>query len=361
MNKFWLLPLAAFAVIAEAAPLNPAVVHKEVKIVRRPITVSVVGPDLAACPADGKVTVEAMIRHLTGAIEKELSRRPDLIVLSETCDMWLEMPDEQRHDWIAMRGDKILNVLREYAKKYHTYIVYPTYRELGNRRYCNSAFLIDREGDVVSVYDKVYPTVYEIDFGVVPGQGPVIAETDFGTLGMVICFDLNFWELLDRYAALRPDVITFSSYYHGDFMLQAWAYKCRAHLIASTVGRLEKDVFTPCGTPQRVEHNYFYTFSERINTNCAVVHIDFNWEKLQAACDKYGPVLRIDTARGVGAVTLFCDDPAIPIHDIIREFGIELWDDYYRRSTEAAVRARAKAASTTCSVKKAAAHANDEK
>ena len=342
MKKRLLLPLIVFAVLAEAAPLDPAVVHKEVKIVRRPITVSVVGPELAAYPADGKVTVEAMIRHLTGAIEKELARRPDLIVLPELCDMWQGMPREQRHDWIALRGDSILNILREYARKYRTYIVYPAYRELGNRRYANSAFLIDREGDVVSIYDKVYPTVGDIEFGTIPGKGPVIAETDFGTLGTAICFDLNFWELLDRYAALRPDVIVFCSYYHGDFMLRAWAYKCRAHLIAATIGRLEKDVFTPCGTPQRVERNYFRTFSERINTNCAVVHLDFNQAKIQAACDKYGPALRIDTAGGVGAVTLFCDDPAIPIHDIIREFGIELWDDYYRRSTEAADRARAK-------------------
>ena len=52
---------------------------------------------------------------------------------------------------------------------------------------------------------------------------------------------------------------------------------------------------------------------------------------------------RRDAAGGVGAVTLFCDDPAIPVGDIIREFGIELWDDYYRRSTEAAEHARAEA------------------
>lgn len=344
MKKSLILPgLLASAIMLEAAPLNPAIVKKEVKIVRRPVTVSVIGSELLPYPADGAVSADAMIRHLSSWIDRELYRKPDLIVLPELCDMWQGMPAERKHEWIAERGDKILKVMQEYARKHKTYIIYPAYRELGDRRYTNAAFLIDREGDVIAIYDKVYPTVGDIAFGTVPGREPVVAVTDFGTIGMVICFDLNFWELLDRYAALRPDIMAFSSYYHGDFMLQAWAYKCRAHLIAATINRLEKNVLTPCGTFQRSERTYFRTFSETINTNCAVVHIDFNWGKIQAACNKYGPVIRIDTAGSVGAVTLYSSDPALPIDDVIREFGIERWDDYYQRSTDAASRAAAKA------------------
>ena len=34
----------------------------------------------------------------------------------------------------------------------------------------------------------------------------------------------------------------------------------------------------------------------------------------------------------VGAVTVLSNDPAKPIDEIVREFGLILWDDYYARS-----------------------------
>ena len=34
----------------------------------------------------------------------------------------------------------------------------------------------------------------------------------------------------------------------------------------------------------------------------------------------------------VGAVTILSHDPDLPIDDIVKEFGLTLWDDYYARS-----------------------------
>ena len=339
MKKSLAFVLCLSALALAAAPLAPQIVKKNVKIVRRPITVSVIGEDLLSLKPDEKPTVEAMIEYWIGMMDREIANQPDLIVLPEICDVWRGITKEEKNAWLDLRGDRILKAFQAYAKKYHAYLIYPTYRDGSDGHRRNCSILIDREGDVVAIYDKVYPTVRDLGNGVLPGVAPVIAETDFGRLGFAICFDLNFWDLLDKYAALRPDVIAFSSYYHGDFMLQVWAYKCQAHLIASTIGRLEKNVVTPCGTYQRTERNYFRTFCEKVNTNCRVVHLDFNWDKLMAARSKYGRDLRIDTAGSVGAITLYSENPAIPIDDIIKEFEIETWDQYYARSRAACAEA----------------------
>lgn len=336
MKKGLCLIFAFCAACLGAAPLNPEIVKKEVKVLRRPIMVSIIGEDLKQLPPDGKTDVQEMIRHWIDAMNKEISMKPDLVVLPEICDMWTGIKTaEEKHAWIAKRGDQVLKALQAYAKKHRTYLVYPAYRELGNRRYQNSAFVIDRDGDVVGRYDKLRITVRDAAFGVIAGKKPVAVETDFGRLAMLICFDLNFWELLEPYRALKPDVLVFSSYYHGDFMLQVWAYRCQAHLVASTVGGLPKEVLTPCGTFQHTEEDYHRTFSEVINTNCKVVHLDFNWGKLQAARNKYGRKLRLDRAGSVGALTLYSEDPDLPIDKVIKEFDIELWDDYYSRSVKA--------------------------
>jgi predicted amidohydrolase len=58
----------------------------------------------------------------------------------------------------------------------------------------NTAVLIDREGRIAATFDKLHPTTSELEEGVVPGAGPVVAATSFGRVGMLICYDLHFPE-----------------------------------------------------------------------------------------------------------------------------------------------------------------------
>ena len=58
----------------------------------------------------------------------------------------------------------------------------------------NTAVLVDREGRIAATFDKLHPTTSELEEGVVPGAGPVVATTDFGRVGMLICYDLHFPE-----------------------------------------------------------------------------------------------------------------------------------------------------------------------
>lgn len=325
----------SMAALEAANMLNPQVVEKPVTMRPREITVSVIGADLPALPPDGKPTVEALIAHWQKEIVPELPKKPDLIVLPEICDVFLGLRDNVKKAWLAERGDRFLKYLQELARKQHCYIAYPTYRDLPGGKYANCTIFIDREGDVVGIYDKNYPTIGDIDFGAVPGRDATIVKTDFGTVGFVICFDLNFWEFLDRYAAKKPNVMIFSSYYHGGFMQSVWAYRCRAYFIGAAIGRLESTVVNPVGEKVKNSTCYFNNFTTTINTNCRVIHLDENWGKLRAVTNKYGDKVEIRDPGNVGAVLLTSLDPALPIDDVIKEFKIELWDGYYARSTDA--------------------------
>ena len=50
------------------------------------------------------------------------------------------------------------------------------------------------------------------------GEEIAVIECDFGRVGCAICFDLNFAELQQRYARTRPDLMVYSSFFHGDLM-----------------------------------------------------------------------------------------------------------------------------------------------
>jgi predicted amidohydrolase len=45
---------------------------------------------------------------------------------------------------------------------------------------------------VAGRYYKMFPTVGEIEKGIVPGKRVIAYETDFGRVAMIICFDLTF-------------------------------------------------------------------------------------------------------------------------------------------------------------------------
>ena len=85
----------------------------------------------------------------------------------------------------------------------------------------------------------------------------------------------------------------------------------------------------------RREQSYFRTITGHVNTNCAVVHLDFNFGSIQAAVNKYGQMVAYNDPGLAGMVTLYSRDPSLPIEDILREFDIATWDEYYRRSVDA--------------------------
>jgi len=303
--------------------------------IRRRITVSVIGASLPPMPSDHHPTATMAIRHWQQAMQSELSQRPDLMVFPEVCDFFKPMTPTEKHEYLRQRGDQVLDFFRQTARNQHCYIVFDSYRVRPEGGYANSAWLLDRQGNVTGVYDKNYLTAGEFDFGVIPGAESPVFTTDFGTLAMVICFDLNFTELLERYAAQKPDILAFSSYYHGGLMQPYWAFRCRAHFLGSTVGTLESTILNPVGERLKYSTCYYKNITASINTNCAVLHLDGNMEKLQAAIDRYPGIVHFSDPGNLGCVLLTSEEPELTIPALIREFGFELFDDYYTRSSMA--------------------------
>ena len=337
---------AAFAAMCACAfaggdgfppPCDPVPVKKAVKVVRREITVSIIGLARPAFPGGGKTSVEACFRYWKAGMDKEICNKPDLIVLPEGVDSWKGANPADKFEWVRKRGDLLLKEFQKYAREHRAYIVFNSYRQRKDGRFANSSYMLDRDGDVVAVYDKVYPTPGEIlwkELPIVPGDGPVTADADFGRVGFVVCFDLNFRDLIEAYRREKPDVICFSSAYHGDFWQRAWALTCRSYFVGSTLGELSKDVWGPSGEAIFHTQGYFKTGTVRINTNCRVCHLDDNWGALQQARAKYGQKVEVRNPGSVGCVTFLSNDPSVSVDKLIKEFGLILWDDYYDRSVK---------------------------
>jgi len=305
---------------------------------RREIAVSVIGLDRPSFPPVAE-SVPKVVKYWTDAMDGEIGNRPDLIVLPEGCDLVSTKDGAAKARWIRLRGTAVLEAMKAYAAQHRCYVVYSSDRERSDGRFANSSQLIDRKGEVIACYDKMFPTVGETgnaDCPIVPGTEAVVAETDFGRVGFAICFDLNFDELKRKYAEKRPDIICFSSYFDGDFLQRSWARDCQAYVLGATCANwLEKQVVDPAGGVMRCENYYQPTFTVRVNTNCKVLHLDYNRAKFPAIVKKYGSRISIRNAGRVGTVTLASNDPDLPVEEVIREFALETLDDYLARSRRA--------------------------
>ena len=282
----------------------------------------------------GKDSVERMKNYWANRLAETASEKPDLIVLPEVCDRFNDMTVREIIEYYRIRGNTILDFFREKAKELHCYIAYSAVLESEDGAFRNSTILIDRTGSVAGRYDKNYPMTSEIeDYGMIPGTEANVFQCDFGTVGCMICFDLNFEELRLRYAGLKPDLLLFSSRYHGGMKQQFWAYSCNSHLISATGGPTRPSVvMAPTGRILAESTEYTQTVITKLNLDCSHVHLDFNFEKLVAMKRKYGSSVEIDDIGHLGSVLIRNNNPDFAVKTLLSEFDIEPLDEYLQRA-----------------------------
>lgn len=122
------------------------------------------------------------------------------------------------------------------ARKHHTYIVCPIDRLCNGRRF-NSSILLDRCGTVAAIYDKIHPlwwTEGQIEPPVEAARDIVVCETDFGRIGLAICFDVNWPAQWRQMAQAGAELVLWSSAYSGGRPLQAHAIQNNYYILTST-------------------------------------------------------------------------------------------------------------------------------
>ena len=299
------------------------------------ITVATIGtrPPQLSGDEDPQEMVDKMVEFWRGRLAQVLPHHPDLVVLPEACDRPSGLTREEQFKYFRARKDLIWKYLSGVAKSNNCYIAFGTKRQDQQGDWWNSCVVLDRQGETAGIYDKNFPTIGEMESGIMPGTEVPIIQCDFGTLACAICFDLNFAELRKRYQEQGPDIIVFPSMYHGGLVQSSWAYNCRSFFVSSCgFDDLPSEIRDPLGEVVAASTNYFHYAVATINLDCRLVHLDYNWEKLRAVKKKYGSAVTIRDPGRLGSVLLTSEHETISADQMIEEFGIELLDDYLARS-----------------------------
>jgi predicted amidohydrolase len=267
-------------------------------------------------------------------LDQVLPDRPDLIVLPEACDRYQDVTGERRQDYYRFRGDQMRDFFAEIADRNNCYIAYSAAREMADNTWRNATEIIDRAGGTAGTYNKNHLVIEETtNGGILCGKDAPLIECDFGSVACAICFDLNFDELRLKYVEKHPDLILFSSMYHGGLMQNYWAYSCRSHFVSAIApAACASGILSPVGETLASSTNYFDYVSATVNLDCAVAHLDYNWERFEAMRKKYGRAALVSDPGYLGAVLISSEHAEVSIQDMVQEFGIELLDAYMARA-----------------------------
>lgn len=288
----------------------------------RYVTVSALGASLyqPKSNSSSEQVIEEMLDYWQAQLEVVLAQRPDLIVLPECCDWPVGFRGEKARAYYQARQGRIREFFSQVAKAHNCYLTYPTeWEKSGIWR--NSAFLLDRQGAVAGVYHKNYPTIGAMEGGTKAGREAAVISCDFGTVAPVVCFDLNFTELASSYRAQRPDLVIFSSLYHGGLMQRWWASYTGAYFIGVPAGQ-PASIIAPGG---EVLAQGLGAITRTINLDCVL--IKYQQEQISRMMLAYGSELAISKTGVFQQALLTSRLSNKTARELAEEFGLELWEE----------------------------------
>lgn len=181
-------------------------------------------PTLVKCemPKERKVKIASVHMNVIGcsSYENNLKRieagvcnaareGADIVLFPETiADRATGMPEDKVFEPIS---GTLCSFMKELAAKNRCYIIF-TYHETDEKGLKhNTAILIDRRGEIAGRYVKTHQALVEFERGMVPGNTYPVFDTDFGRIGILICWDAYFAEPAHELSMQRAEILFVST------------------------------------------------------------------------------------------------------------------------------------------------------
>lgn len=251
----------------------------------------------------------------------------DLIVLPETCR-------GQSDTTYEPAAGPTVEAMRELARTHHTYLLCPIDRFEDERR-SNSAVLIDRDGGITDIYEKMYPYWPELDLDppVRPGPRAAVWDTDFGKLGVAICFDINFAAVWQDLADHGAELVVWPSAYAGGSILGAYA-RIHHYYVVSCTQAVDCRVYDVTGDEVLHSHGGA-SLAERITLDLdrGIYHENFNMEKLRRLLDERPDDVELEAhLEPEQWFVLRARRRGVSVRRLAAEYGLEELRTYVSRS-----------------------------
>ncbi len=264
---------------------------------------------------------EDMIGKITRRMQETLPYEPDIICLPEVFPYMMLPKRPNLADCAETPPGPVTKVFAAFAAKHDCHVVCPIYTKQDGRYY-NAAVIIDRRGNIAGEYRKIRPTTGEMERGIAPGPpAPPVFKTDIGTIGVQICFDVNWHDGWRRLGEAGAEIVFWPSAFVGGRMLNALAWINRYHVVTGTRWDPAR-IIDITGDEIAVSGRFRHWACAPVNLEKAFVHL---WPYVRVFPDirkRYGRKVRIRILNHEDWAIFESRDPDIRIADVLAAFDI---------------------------------------
>ncbi len=238
------------------------------------------------------------------------------------------------HSWPWETGDvraaaeaidgRTVSAMAEKARQHHAYGAVPVHLIEGDRVF-NSVVMLDRSGEPIGVYSKVFPVVMPdgtVEHGVTPGSEFPIFELDFGRVGVQICFDAAFETGWQAYADQEAELVLFSTDPPSVLGLPARALRHQYYIVSSTF-RPPSMVVDPTGRVVARTAEDREALVARFDLDYRIMPSRFSWTRGKEIEEKYGDRIKQDWSTEGWCVLLTSTDPELPVGRVVEQEGLK--------------------------------------
>ena len=157
---------------------------------------------IALCQMNVIDNKQENILNATSMINEAASFDSNFIVLPEmfNCpysnDKFVEYAENEK-------TSPTLDSISKLAKKHETYILAGSIPEKEDSKIYNTSYLFDKKGDIIAKHRKMHLFDVDVEGGIyfkesdtlTPGDKFTVCKTDFGKIGIGICYDVRFPQL----------------------------------------------------------------------------------------------------------------------------------------------------------------------
>jgi predicted amidohydrolase len=220
--------------------------------------------------------------------------------------------------------------LSQWAKAKSAYVVCPMMTLVGRQKH-NSAVIIDRAGTIIGQYHKTHPTEGELDSGIAPGSSAPVFETDFGKIGIQICFDVNWHEVWHSLKAKGAEIVFFPAAFPAHRMLSTLAWLNEYYVVSSTRTRPSR-IYDISGEVMAASGMFQPWAQATLHLSKRLFEIDYHTSKMKQLQQRYGRRVLVQWCHDDDRFTLASLDPELSVEQLIEEFELVPLREYLVRA-----------------------------
>jgi len=177
----------------------------------------------------GNSSAEANIEEFCAWVDRAARAKPDIICLPEGMTM---VGTGLTYDQVAEPiPGPTSERLAQKAREHNCYLV-ACYNERDGLGVYNTAILLDRKGKLVGKYRKAYVPREEVEGGVTPGDQCPVFDTDFGRVGLMICWDVQYVEPAQQMALKGAEIIFLPIWGGNETLMKARAIENHVFIVS---------------------------------------------------------------------------------------------------------------------------------